>query len=802
MNSHSRRQKAAILAQPSAEAALWPLGLKTFAVLTAIISILIILIGWTEYKSDYKSLTAEAKAHLNQQTQMVQYIFKTVTGDLSYLSEQVHLAQYLETGLDETLATLSEEYLVLSESRQIYDQIRYIDKSGLEIVRVDLKDGNSVLVAQEALQNKADRYYFIDSVYLPEDVVYVSPFDLNIENGAIEEPYKPMIRFALPVHDDEGRHHGIVVLNYLGSEMLRFLQAEDTDNELEVMLLNSDSYWLSAPDSDQAWRFMFPDREDIKFANSYPEAWAQMQTAVTGEFKNDQGYFAFTTIAPLSGNQISSIGDLAHKGIISAENYTWKLVVHISQASLTTRAYTSMRQLILPTIILLMLAAVGSFVFAQLYSRQQQANQMLKDREDLLGTIVDYAADWEFWYCTRMGLFRYVSPACKAVTGYLPDAFLEDQKLMLTIVHEDDRDKVAKHLAHFYAEDESGQLDFRILTQSGDVRWISQTYTAVYTPEGENLGLRGSNHDITRRKQIENDLMKAKVAAEAGTKVKSDFLATMSHEIRTPMNGVIGMTDLLLRTELTTEQHDYVETVRVSGESLLTIINDILDFSKIESGNMILEKAPFLLAEVIEPTLELLAIKANQKKLELVYEIEPSVPTAIIGDSIRLRQILINLLGNALKFTENGEVGLHVAKVPDTEDQLQFTVYDSGIGIPADKMGTLFRAFSQVDATTTRKYGGTGLGLAICKQLVSLMKGDIWVESEVGHGTQFTFTIQAPKASAVAQSSESKMNGVLNGHTVLIVDDHETNRRVLQSLPNSGAWCLRPFTAARRRSAC
>ena len=799
MNDHQPRQRAAILPKFSAETTIWPLALKTFALLTAIIITLMLLLGWTEYRADYNALTIESKANLDHRAATVQRIFQTVIGDLYYLSEQVHLDEYLENGQEEELRTLAQEYLVLSESRQIYDQIRYIDENGAELLRINWNNGDPVLVPENELQNKADRYYFINSVNLPEGSVYISPFDLNIENGAIEEPYKPMIRFALPVYDREQQGHGIVILNYMGSDMLRFLESGNEESGLEIMLLNSDSYWLAAPDANNTWGFMFPGQEDVNFANRYPEVWEQMQTAVSGEFKNDQGYFAFTTIAPLSENHISTIEGLDSEIVGSAENYTWKLVAHLPQARLIANARNSVARLIISTAILLALAALGSFVFIRLQNRHQQANRLLKEREQLLSTIADYAADWEFWYCTSGGVYRYISPACKVITGYPPHAFLNNPQLMLDIVHAEDRDKVVAHLAHLYGQGESGQLDFRILTKQGDVRWISQTYTAVYSDQGENMGLRGSNHDITHRKRIEDELKQAKMAAESGTRAKSEFLATMSHEIRTPMNGVIGMTDLLIRTELTPEQYEYVETVRASGQNLLAIINDILDFSKIESGNMILEQAPFLLTDVIEPALGLLATKASQKRLELVYQIDPGVPAAIIGDSVRLHQILINLLGNAVKFTDRGEVGVRITKVPDTEDQLQFTVYDSGIGIPADKLGTLFNAFSQVDPTTTRRYGGTGLGLAICKQLVTLMNGDIWVTSEVGQGTEFTFTMQAPSADAVIHLSNLDDDNVLRGHTVLIVDDHESHCRMLQNLTTQ--WGMVPTAVHSGREA-
>jgi len=270
--------------------------------------------------------------------------------------------------------------------------------------------------------------------------------------------------------------------------------------------------------------------------------------------------------------------------------------------------------------------------------------------------------------------------------------------------------------------------------------------------------------------------------AEAQNMAKSEFLANMSHEIRTPMNGVIGMTSLLRNTTLTEDQYDFVESIRISADALLEIINEILDFSKIESGKMELEEHPFFIHKIIEETYDLLAFKAHEKDLDLLYTIDPDVPTEVVGDMTRLRQVVVNLVGNAIKFTDSGEIltSIKLNGKKDDSYELEISVRDSGIGIPQDKMHKLFNSFSQVDSSTTRKYGGTGLGLAISARLIEKMNGRIWVESEVNVGTTFKFTIQLLASNSIKEYRPAVIEKDLIGKSVMIIDDNLTNLRILR----------------------
>ena len=318
--------------------------------------------------------------------------------------------------------------------------------------------------------------------------------------------------------------------------------------------------------------------------------------------------------------------------------------------------------------------------------------------------------------------------------------------------------------------------------KDGSFYWRDTTIIPFADAHGRIETYIAIGYDVTARREENATLVRLAKEAKTAALAKAEFLANMSHEIRTPMNAVIGMTELLLDTPLTATQREFTQTIRTSGDSLLVLINDILDFSKIESGKLDLEHTALNLHDCIESALDLSAKPATAKGLDLVYWIEDEVPAHILGDITRLRQILGNLIGNAVKFTERGEILLTVSMLSATGEQparIHFAVRDTGIGIPADRMDRLFKAFSQVDASTTRKYGGTGLGLTICTRLVTCMQGRIWVESTPGQGSTFQFEIPLYPAEQPAHANPASPALTLTGRRILLVDDNPTNLRIL-----------------------
>ena len=422
---------------------------------------------------------------------------------------------------------------------------------------------------------------------------------------------------------------------------------------------------------------------------------------------------------------------------------------------------------------------------------RRMAEEALKDSERRLADIINFLPDATF-VIKRDGVVIAWNRAIEKMTGikaanilgkgnyeYALPFYQVRRPILIDLVLKPDLGLEKEYERIKWQEDGTLVGDSFNSNILGKPAYLLGSAGVLYDSEGTIYGAIESIRNITDRKMAEEDLKSAKNRAESATKAKSNFLANMSHEIRTPLNAVIGMSDLLLQMDLKIEQRDYLETIRSSGNALLAIINDILDYSKIDGDKLELEILPFDLASCIEVSMDLVAAKAAEKGLELTYFQEDDVPTMLIGDEIRLRQILINLLGNAVKFTERGEVVLSVSSTPWQGDRvmLHFSVKDTGIGISQENLGKLFQSFTQVDSSTTRNYGGTGLGLAISRKLVEMMGGEIYVESTSGKGSTFYFTILCDVSGQNRTTLPDDL--ILAGKNMLIVEGSESMRNML-----------------------
>jgi len=420
----------------------------------------------------------------------------------------------------------------------------------------------------------------------------------------------------------------------------------------------------------------------------------------------------------------------------------------------------------------------------------------LRENEEKYRLLVEGQTDLVVKVDT-VGRFLFASPTYCDIFGKTEEELLG--RKFMPLVCEEDREMTAREMEKLRGPPYTCYVEQRAMTKDG-WRWLAWADKSVLDNQKNVVAIIGVGRDITESKRVEQELLRAKEAAEAATQTKSDFMANMSHEIRTPMNAVIGMTSLLLDDEdLNPEQRDFIETIRINGDALMVVINDILDFSKMERENAMLEEQPFELRCNVEEALDLVSTGATKKGLNLAYTIDNNVPEFIIGDPTRLRQILGNLLNNAVKFTKQGEIKLTVlTQELNGTHEIQFIVQDTGIGIHRELMDRLFQPFAQVDETVTCKYGGIGLGLAISRKLVELMGGRIWAESQEGIGSTIHFTI---KAEAVPHR-QKKLTGfqpILVGKTVLIVEDNRTNRHILGGCAYS--WGMLPLIASSGKDA-
>jgi len=433
---------------------------------------------------------------------------------------------------------------------------------------------------------------------------------------------------------------------------------------------------------------------------------------------------------------------------------------------------------------------VGVFGIAQDLLGQNQALQELHQSEEQFRQLADHVREVFFIMNPAPVQMTYISPAYDEIWGRSRQELYDRPAAWIESVHAEDREQVGAFYARCMQGIES-EMEYRVVQPGGSVRWIRARAFPVMDGHGKFIRVVGIAEDVTAQHLALGDMQRTRATAETANRIKSEFLANMSHELRTPLNGILSMAEMALDTDSTSELREYLSMLKASADSLLTVINDILDFSKIEADKLDFEPIEFNIRGSVEASMKSLALRAHAKDLELNCRLRPEVPKVVFGDPRRLRQIIVNLVGNAIKFTERGEVTLDV-QVESAEpgsSLLHFTVADSGIGIPQEKQTKIFDAFTQADGSTARRYGGSGLGLTLSRQLVQMFGGRLWLESSIGKGSTFHFTA---RFEVKAASSKQAMlpEGKLQGLRVLAVDHNPTNRRILEELLTD--WRMNP----------
>lgn len=664
----------------------------------------------------------------------------TVISDIRYLSEQPALRRWLATNDPAARRNLAAEYLAFSTHKAIYDQVRFLDLEGREVVRVDWNAGAPGVIPDDHLQNKADRYYVRETLKLDPRQLYVSPLDLNVERGLIEQPIKPTIRFGVPVFDEDGRKRGIVLLNYLGQRLLQQIRALAAAYREQIWMLDSQGFWLLGPSAEDEWAFMYPGRDDRTFARTYPEPWKRIEGGPpSGQFAANGDLFAYATVDMAALSSATAMNEAAAANIALPQ---WILVARLPASTLAADAAPLERYFILTAATLLSLLAVASWLFVRHWAGREAAQRAIRRSEAQFRGLLESAPD-AVVVTDRNGRIVFSNAQALRLFGYRPSQLAGKPVDMLVPARYRARhvDHRAKYVASPHARPMGSGLALYGERSDGTEFPVAVSLSPVETDEG--MLIFSDIRDVTEQKEVERKLQELNerlardnADLQALNKELESFSYSVSHDLRAPLRAIDGFGQALLEDcaeRLDDAGRGYLDRIRQAAQRMGLLIDDLLKLSRVTRTEMNLDEVD--LSAVAETVARNLQQSAPQRAVEFV--IAPRL--CVQGDPRLLRIAMENLLGNAWKFTaERAPARIEFGRIGFNGEPAYF-VRDNGAGFDMAYAGKLFGAFQRLHDAA--RFPGTGIGLATVQRIVLKHGGRIWADAETNKGATFYFTL-------------------------------------------------------------